>query len=110
MAQQAQKDTGKRQVQLEEFADNLLRERDLTNIDNDTRIQMREDLVGRLEQVTNKVVVENIPPEKLFEFERLIDNNSGMAEMQNFISENVPNINQKLTEAYFNFRRLYLGL
>lgn len=98
------------QVQLEEFAENLLQEKDLINVDEVTRSQMREDLVERLEQVTDRVVVDNIPPEKLFEFEKLIDKNPKPAEVQKFVSENVPNLEEKLTEAYFNFRKLYLGL
>lgn len=111
MAQAAKtKDTKKHQVHLEEFAENLLQEKTLTNVDEATRMQMREDLVDRLEQVTDRVVVDNIPPEKLFEFEQLIDKHAKPADVQKFISENVINLDQKLTEAYFNFRKLYLGL
>jgi hypothetical protein len=111
MAQVAEtKNPKKHQIHLEEFAENLLLEKDLTNVDETTRLQMREDLVDRLEQVTNRVVVDSIPPEKLFEFEQLIDEGASPAEVQKFVSENVTNLDQKLTEAYFNFRKLYLGL
>lgn len=107
---QNQPDDRKHYVQLEEFAENLLMEKDLRNIDEPTLRQMREDLVDRLEQVTNRVVVNNIPEEKLPEFEKMIDEGAKPSDVQDFISNNVKDLGPKLTEAYFDFRRLYLGL
>lgn len=95
---------------LEQFAENLLLEKDLRNIDEPTLRQMREDLVDRLERVTDRVVVENIPVDKLPEFEKMVDAGAKPAEVQAFVSANVPDLAPKLTEAYFDFRRLYLGL
>ena len=97
-------------VQLEIFAENLLEEKPLYNIDEETIVQMREDLVDRLVQVTNKTIVENIPAEKLFDVEKLIDSSPKPSEIQAFIEDNVPELAPKLTEAYFNFRKIYLGL
>jgi len=97
-------------VHLEEFAENLLLEKNLNNIDEATLRQMREDLVDRLERVTDKVVVDNIAENKLPEFEKMIDSGAKPADVQAFVSANVPNLGPKLTEAYFDFRRLYLGL
>ena len=96
-------------VHLEEFAENLLLEKNLTNIDAATLRQMREDLVDRLEKVTDKVVVDNIPEDKLGEFEKMVDDGA-KEDVQAFISSNVPDLGPKLTEAYFDFRKLYLGL
>lgn len=100
----------KHYAEIENFADNLLAEKNLTNIDEPTLRQMRDDLVERLEQVINRVVVENIPEEKLPEFEALIDRNANSAEVQEFVDHNVKDMGQKLGEAFFDFRRLYLGL
>ncbi len=97
-------------VHLEEFAENLLLEKNLTNIDAATLRQMREDLVDRLEKVTDKVVVDNIPEDKLGEFEKMVDDGAKPEDVQAFISSNVPDLGPKLTEAYFDFRKLYLGL
>lgn len=97
-------------LKMEEFASNLLAEKSLNNIDNETIEQMRSDLVDRLEQVTNRTVIENLPMEKLPEFEKMIDDEAQTEEIQDFIAQNIPNLGPKLTEAYFNFRKLYLGL
>lgn len=109
MDQKSQNDK-RHYIQLEEFAENLLQEKDLRNIDEPTLRQMREDLVERLELVTDRVVVENIPKEKLPEFEKMIDEGAGPDQIQEFVSNNVSDLGPKLTEAYFDFRRLYLGL
>jgi hypothetical protein len=101
---------GSENVHLEEFAENLLLEKNLTNIDEATLRQMREDLVDRLEKVTDKVVVDNIPEERLAEFEKMVDDGAKPEDVQAFISTNVPDLGPKLTEAYFDFRKLYLGL
>ncbi len=97
-------------LNIQRFAENLLQEKDLENIDQKTRDIMREELVDRLEKVTNRVLVDNLPEDKLDEFESMIDKSAKPAELQKFISDNVPDIENKLIDAYFDFRRLYLGL
>jgi len=97
-------------LNIQRFAENLLQEKDLENIDQKTRDIMREELVDRLEKVTNRVLVDNLPEDKLDEFESMIDKSATPAELQKFISDNVPDIENKLIDAYFDFRRLYLGL
>jgi len=102
--------TSKQSVELEDFAENLLLEKNLTNIDDETIAEMKKDLVDRLEQVTNRTVVDNLPQDKLAEFEKMIDQNTDPSQIQDFIAQNIPNLSEKLTETYFNFRKLYLGL
>jgi hypothetical protein len=97
-------------ARLEDFAENLLLEKNLTNIDDETLAEMRKDLVDRLEQVTNRTVVDNLPQDKLSEFEKMIDEESDPSQIQDFIAASIPNLPEKLTESYFNFRKLYLGL
>lgn len=95
---------------MEQFAQNLLDEKDLNSIDDVTKEAMRDDLVDRLEQVTNRVIVDNLPKDKLAEFEKMIDTDAEPDDVQEFVSQNVPKLESKLADAYFDFRRLYLGL
>ena len=97
-------------LNIERFAENLLQEKELANVDQQTRDIMRADLVDRLEKVTNRVIVDSLPEEKLTEFESLIGREAVQEELQSFIQANVPELEDKLTDAYFDFRRLYLGL
>ena len=97
-------------LNLERFAENLLQEKELANIDQETRDVMRADLVDRLEKVTNKVIVDSLPDDKLMELEALVDKKASQEELRDFVGANVPEIEDKLTDAYFDFRRLYLGL
>lgn len=97
-------------LNIEKFAENLLQEKELENVDRRTRDIMRDELVDRLEKVTNRVLVDAIPEGKLPEFEVLIDKGANADELRAFVQENVPEIENKLIDAYFDFRRLYLGL
>jgi hypothetical protein len=97
-------------LNIEKFAENLLQEKELENVDLRTRDIMRDELVDRLEKVTNRVLVDAIPEGKLSEFEVLIDKGANADELRAFVQENVPEIENKLIDAYFDFRRLYLGL
>jgi uncharacterized Fe-S cluster-containing protein len=97
-------------LNIERFAENLLQEKELANVDQQTRDIMRADLVDRLEKVTNRVIVDSLPEEKLAEFESLVGREVVQEELQSFIQANVPELEDKLTDAYFDFRRLYLGL
>ena len=103
-------ETSNQSAKLEDFAENLLLEKNLTNIDDETLAEMRKDLVDRLEQVTNRTVVDNLPQDKLPEFEKMIDEGADHSQIQDFIAASIPNLPEKLTESYFNFRKLYLGL
>lgn len=94
---------------LQDFADKLLGEMNLENVDSETIGQMRKDIIDRLERVTNKVAVESLSPEKLFEFEKMIDNNEDASKIQAYIEQNVPDLSEKLTKAYIEFSKLYLG-
>ncbi len=97
-------------LNIEKFAENLLQEKELENVDRRTRDIMRAELVDRLEKVTNRVLVDAIPEDKLPAFEQLIDKGADPDELRAFVQENVPEIENKLIDAYFDFRRLYLGL
>ena len=57
-----------------------------------------------------QIIVDNLPEDKLPEFEKMIDSQARPEDVQDFIDQSIPNLGPKLTEAYFNFRKLYLGL
>ena len=97
-------------LDLERFAELLLVEKHNARLDSASAAQMKQDLLVRLEMVTNRVVVEGMRPDRLPEFEALLDRDAPVAEVQAFVAANVPDLGQRLAGALAEFRRLYLGL
>ena len=89
------------------FAESLLNEKGLTAVDAETREQMKKDLVDRLEDRINAVVLEKMPPEKLEEFEKLVDA-SGQEEIAKFCAVNIPDLDQMIAAELVSFRTTYL--
>ena len=94
---------------LQAFAQKLLEEKKFDAVDPEVFKQLKADLVDRLEDRMNMIILKNMPEEKLGEFEALLEN--GPAEdLQNFVAENVPNLQEVLSTELMAFRKTYLGL
>lgn len=94
---------------LEAFAQRLLEEKQVTNLEPATQKIMRQQLVERLQRLTNRVMVEALSDDALKSFEELTKTNPTEEQVQEFVSANVPDMNERLTKAYFEFRLMYLG-
>ncbi|MFA4826684.1 MAG: DUF5663 domain-containing protein [Candidatus Shapirobacteria bacterium] len=93
---------------LEEFAEKLLVEKGVGEMDAEIRQQMKKDLVDRLEDRINATILEKMPPEKLEEFEKLVDAPS-QEEMTKFCAENIPDLDQMIAAELVSFRTTYLA-
>lgn len=96
-------------LDLEDFTENLLRQKGLIDLSADTLRQMKLDLVTRLEKVTNGVIVANLKDDDLKEFESMLDNDAPPEDVQGFVERKIPDLDQKLGLAYMKFRDIYLG-
>ena len=93
---------------LEDFVGKLVEEKGLGHLDPEVLTQLKKDLLGRLEDRVNAIVLAKMPPEKLEEFEKLVD--AGNEEkIQVFCSENIPNLDQSIAAELLAFRQTYLG-
>ena len=54
------------------------------------------------------MIVSELPPEKLADFEKLLDSGSG-EDIQGFVKESVPDIDEKVAAELLNFKNIYLG-
>lgn len=96
-------------LDLEDFAENLLRQKGLIDLSADTLRQMKLDIVTRLEKVTNGVMVANLKDDDLKEFESMLDKDAPPEDIQGFVERKIPDLDQKLGLAYMKFRDIYLG-
>lgn len=94
-------------LDLSTFAEKLLADRGVQGIDPEVLNEMKEDLQQRVEERVNLTLVRAMPPEKMEEFERLV-NSGDMEQIAAFCTQNIPNLEQVIASELLNFRTSYL--
>ncbi len=93
---------------LDAFATRLLSEKGLEGLDPDVKEQVTKDLASRLADRVNAAILENLPREKMSEFNTLLDENDE-AKLQSFISISIPHGSEVIARALMSFRETYLN-
>ncbi len=91
------------------FLDGLLVDAGMTTLDGDTREEMIKELFVRLDHYITTVLIEKLPPENLDEFMKLNEEKKPMNEIQKYLMAKLPNAQEVFTNAFADFRDLYLG-
>jgi hypothetical protein len=94
---------------IDSFVERLIEEKGLEGLDSEVLAQVKSDLVGRVEDRLNVVILEQIPPSKLEKFNELLDSGDD-AKTQEFIKNNVPELEALVAAELLNFRAIYLDL
>jgi len=96
---------------IETYVDNLMQEsKRFTAVDDvDVLNKVKENLTDTVEDHINAMILAEMPPQKLVEFEKIVDSDNE-AKMTAFISANIPNLDVKLTQLLIDFKKSYLGL
>ncbi len=97
-------------LNLKQFVENLIAEKKYPDLEQEVIDQMKEDLYLRIETLINVTIVNNLPDEKLEEFESLIDKQATPEETQKFMSDNIQDLPNLISETLLDFRKNYLGL
>lgn len=91
------------------FIGNLIEEKKLPGLDEETRVQVAADLKELLMANINKALIQAVPEENLDELEGFLDNQSAdQAGIQQFIEQHV-DVKQIMQNELVLFRSLYLG-
>ncbi|MDD2823283.1 MAG: hypothetical protein PHQ59_04375 [Candidatus Daviesbacteria bacterium] len=91
------------------YLDNLLREANITPVDETMREQLLLELYARLDSFITTTIVENMDPQNLDAFIKLNEENHPREEIEAFIKEKMPDADQVFAKAFIDFRDLYLG-
>ena len=94
---------------LDEFITQLIEEKNFENINIEVREQIRQDLMGRVEDRINAEILGNMPPEKLEEFSMLLDG-ADLEKIQAFCQDNISNLEEVIAYSLDGFRKTYLNL
>jgi hypothetical protein len=95
---------------LNQFVDKLVEEKRLLGLDPEVLKQVKADLGDRLENRVNAALLDNMPPEKVQEFEKMIDSDASDKEVQEFCRSNIPDLDSVVAGALMEFKRVYLNL
>lgn len=92
---------------IQDFVKELIKSKNLEDLDADVVEQMEADLTKRLEDRINAMIMQNMPPESLEEFNSVLD--SEEEEILNYIKEKIPTIEEKTAAVLVEFRNIYLN-
>lgn len=93
---------------IEEFVDRLIQDKGFNETDPDVIAQMRLDLIDRVENRINAMILSNIKPENIEGFKKILDEGSE-EQIQEFVKNDVPNIEEKVASELLTFKNIYLG-
>ena len=94
---------------LDQFVEQLLEEKGLTNVDPSVLAEMREDLFARVSERINAELLAALPEGKIDALNELLDGNQSNEQVRAFFMENIANFQDVLNAAVANFRTAYLG-
>jgi hypothetical protein len=93
---------------IKDFVHNLITSKNLEDIDSEIVDQMKEDLEKRVEDRINAMIMQNMPPESLEEFNSVLDSEEE-EKILNYIKEKIPTIEEKTAAVLVEFRNIYLN-
>jgi hypothetical protein len=95
--------------QLKQFADKLVAEKDFQGVDAEVMEQIKQDVYDRLEKRVDAFIMSALPPEKLEEFDKLLEV-ATEKQIQDFCVANIPNLDEEVAKQLLEFRQMYLGV
>lgn len=97
-------------IDLAAFVDRLIEEKKLpSDLEKEVVDQIKSDLLSRVEDRVNAVIISNLSEDKLDEFNKLLDGDISDEEMQKFCSDNIPDLPQLLASELIVFKQTYLS-
>lgn len=94
--------------EIRQFLEQLLQEAEMLTLDDETKEEMLKELFFQLENYLSSVIVENLSPEDLEVFIKMNNEKKSKEEIEQFITEKVPNVQEIFSNAFVEFRKMYL--
>jgi hypothetical protein len=97
------------EADLEQFADKLLSEKNWVKVtDPEVKAQLKQDLLESLSEAINAMIVRELAPAQIEQLIKLSEGHD-QAALQNFVSTNIPDLDQKLATTFIQFRQQYIA-
>ena len=93
--------------EIRSFLESIMLDANMT-LDDVTKEEMIKELYARLDSYLTTVIVDNLPAEHLEAFMKLNEEKKPKEEIDGFLREKMPNAQEVFTNAFADFRQLYL--
>jgi ATP phosphoribosyltransferase len=93
---------------IQDFVKELIKSKNLENLDAEVVEQMEADLTKRLEDRINAMIMQNIQESDLEEFNNVLDQKEESKTLE-FIQSKIPNLEEKTAAILLEFKNIYLG-
>lgn len=94
---------------LAEYVNRLIQEKGFTDVQEEVMSELKMDLEKRVEKVLYAEILKALPPEKLEEFEKLLDEDVSEEVTQNFLKEHIEGMENIITTTLVRFKDIYIG-
>jgi hypothetical protein len=103
-------ETKNKNLDLVSFVDRVIEEKNFPkDLEKEVLDQIREDLLSKVEDRVNAVIINNLKEDKLEEFNKMLDSNISDEEMQKFLSGNIDNLPELIASELIVFEQTYLS-
>lgn len=96
------------QAETRSFLESLLEDSDINKLDPQIKEEIIQELFDRLNNYINLVIINNIDPLYIDEFNKISKSNASQEKIEKFLLEKMPNAKQVFAQAFANFRDLYM--
>ncbi len=93
---------------LEAFVNRLIEEKGFAGKDIEIVEQIRLDLLDRVEDQINAMIMSNLPEDSLKDFQKSLESKDNDASIV-FIKKHIPDLDEKVAEVLMSFKIMYLG-
>ena len=103
------------QVQLEippeirTFLEGILQDANIASVDEVMHQELINELYARFDSFLAAKIIDNLPPENVEEFIQMNEENRPQDEVQKFMMDHIPNVEDVFAQIFIEFRERYLG-
>lgn len=94
--------------EIRQFLEQLLKESEMLTLDDQMKEGMIEELFYQLENYLVTVIVDHLQPDDLEKFIAMNQEKKSKEEIEQFVNEKVPNAQEIFTNAFLEFKKMYL--
>ena len=95
--------------EIRNYLDGILTDANMNMMEDDMREEMIRELFARLDNFMTATIVDNLSQEDAETFVKMNEDKKPKEEIEAFVKEKMPNSEEVFTNAFANFRDLYLG-
>jgi len=96
-------------VEIKGYLESLLDEANINGLDGQMGEGMVLELYSRLDSYLTSVIVNSLQPEDIEAFIKINEEKKPQQEVEQFLKDKIPNVQEVFSKAFVDFKDLYLG-